>query len=236
MSVKSSLGRQVHQAIWLLLPWHVNGTLGLFHSLRVRWHLRGCRACRDEVALQTSLRNAVQRTSVNSAAGPAFEKFKARIQADIERSDANGALSESGRSVSGAWRGLAPYARRRGAWSAAVALLVLALSRPLLEHDTAAPVHVFRTAASPSSNAVFQPNDVRVVFARPLNPEAIQVLIAPIDGQIVGGPTDAGVYTVRIGVSGASREVVAERIERLRVSADVALAEPAIPWGSVNPR
>ena len=43
---------------------------------------------------------------------------------------------------------------------AAVALLVLALSRPLLEHDTAAPVHVFRTAASPSSNAVFQPNDV----------------------------------------------------------------------------
>ncbi len=218
-----------------LLPWYVNGTLGFFDRVRTRRHLGRCQACRDEVALQSALRLAVHRVPADPPATtcPAFEKFRTRIQADIDRS-ADGSLPARGGAFCGAAHGVARFGRSPLAWGALAGLLALTVLPHMSDLDSAVPVHVFHTAASPSSDGGFQPNDVRVVFARHMDSRAIQALLEPMEGRLVDGPSAAGVYTVRFGAPGAPPQLVAGWIERLRANSDVALAEPAIPRDPVS--
>src|SRR4029079_11318408 len=49
MNERQDHGERVHQRIWELLPWYVNGTLSDQDRERVEAHTADCRRCRDEV-------------------------------------------------------------------------------------------------------------------------------------------------------------------------------------------
>jgi len=49
-----------HDAVWEIIPWYVNETLGRSERDMVENHLRQCPACRREVEAQARLRNAIR--------------------------------------------------------------------------------------------------------------------------------------------------------------------------------
>lgn len=228
-----------HDEIWRLLPWYVNGTLEPPEAARVRTHVRACRCCREEVAVQRALRESVRAAApIEAALGPALEKLRGRIHAESDRP----ALSVRERAVERVLtmrRRWFNASRRRPLILAATALLfaaaVLPLIRVLPERLPESPAPVFHTAADPGSLGQFDANDIRVVFARPLSPAAIEAIVAPLQGRVVGGPVGPGVYTIRFDGRTLSPEALATRIKSLRAHRDIALAEPALPV-STDPR
>ena len=226
MNATRSRDPDQHDEISLLLPWYVNQTLGALECARVRRHLQACSECRVELAAQRALRTQIRSAMpVETAVGPALERFKARIQADGHDS-----TSRAGRdvrepvSVRRRWRWPSPVI-----WAAAAGLFAAFVLPSLPQFRVAAPGHLFHTAASPASYSRFENDDVRVVFARPLSEAAIEAILTPLQGRVVDGPVGAGIYTVRFESEPASRDYVDQCIERLRANKDVALAEPAIP-------
>ena len=69
-----------HEEAWLSLPWLANGRLSQGERDKIEPHLRGCTACREELAFQRLLCNALTEPDrVTYAPGPSFRKLMDRI-------------------------------------------------------------------------------------------------------------------------------------------------------------
>lgn len=230
MTARKSAAGRVHDEVWALLPWFVNGTLDEFEATRVRNHMRTCTRCQREVAGQTWLRGRIHRAPpMANAVAPGFEKLLARIQ-----NETVAAPSGTGeRAAPGLFERLqqwvSPLSRRPLAWSLATALLAVSALPLWLYPGWLVGSSPFHTAANPGSFAQFQPNDIRVVFAEPLSPAAIDAIVAPMHGRVVAGPSGPGVYTIRFDDGDRLPAALASRLGMLRARKDVAVAEPAVP-------
>ena len=208
-----------HGDAWELLPWLVNGRLDETDRLRVEMHLKDCVACRDEVAVQQRLRDAL------AAHGP-VEQFPAaglnKLRQRIDQLSVPLPQATPGREAT-------PDSARPGRAAAiAASVLVAALSvgglaahyRPAPSPVPAGGAYLTVTAAAPQYSGTV----IRAVFAPTVTVADLQGLLAEAHLGIVAGPTEAGVYTLAL----TGTESPAWSLQRLRAHDGVRFAE-AIP-------
>jgi hypothetical protein len=181
MSVHDDSSR--HRQAWELIPWVVNGRASAEQRRVVEEHLVGCADCRDELALQSRIAQAMRGAEPAAPAdhAPALRRLWQRIDAEAD--------AES-----------RPPPRRRGGIAArgllaAVvieALGIAALSAALFDRGRGHAPYV--TLSAPAESAPHA--TIRAVLAPELSLAQLQDLLGESHLQIVGGPSEAGVYSL----------------------------------------
>jgi hypothetical protein len=214
-------GQASHQQVWELLTWYVNGTATPAQREIVERHLPQCEACRAEHEVQQRLYEHLRRDEAAlSDSGPAL----ARLLRDIERAPAPGGAANDGGS------GAAAPALRHGMGRrmkfAVAALAALAV----LETTTLAMLGIgradYQTLSSPQPSAAARAT-IRLVVAPSMSMGELQDHLRRFELEIIGGPTEAGVYTLApaLGGSGSGADTAAA-LAGLRASPRVLFAEP----------
>jgi anti-sigma factor RsiW len=199
-----SLRPSEHDAVQLLLPWHVNGTLSIEETARVEAHLAECDDCRHDLACERELAREVALLPLGADEG--WQAMTMRLPEQISsrpggRSPLFSRAGPVGWAVGGAL-----------AASVAFALAVAGLQQ------SPAPDKTFRTLGSAGGAARGQ---VIVLFRPDATEQQMRALLAAQGARVVDGPTAAGAYVLR--VDGRSP---ADAIGALRQSSEVVLAEP----------
>ena len=112
-----------------------------------------------------------------------------------------------------------------GQAAAIAALLLLLLARPAVT-VTPGPFHTLASPTVEPRGAI-----LRIVFAETATEVEIRGLLQTVEAEIVGGPSSAGAYTLRLPggrVAGPGEDVV-EKVSRLREHALVRLVEWVAP-------
>lgn len=169
----------VHAKADRLLPWWVNGTLAEAERLQVELHLAECASCRREAAWLRALQEEYpdHQPAADDTPHP-MRRLRRRIASE-ER-----AMSPPSHAV---W-----YRRgRRLVWlAAAQAALVLGLGVALW-HEQHPAYHTLGVQADKGSLLV-------VVFDPRISEAQLRQLVRAGDARIVGGPTAAGAYLLRV--------------------------------------
>ena len=199
---------RLHQRVWELLPWSANGTLSETEQRTVEEHAAQCRRCREELEACRRLGEAVR-----SAAVEAPVPHPARLARLTARLDeAEGSRVKS----------LFAATPRPVRWLLAgqlAALLLLAAS--WMWTPPPPPPAEFKTLSDPAAPAAGP--RVRLVFADGATERQIRDVLLPIGGQLAGGPSPLGVYTVELP---AGRDPLPVVLKHLRSRPEVSFAEP----------
>lgn len=205
-----------HDEAALSLPWLVNGTLEGPELQAVEQHVRSCVTCRRELTRQRELRGAVRAGTVLGASrARSFDALMQRIDGAPPPAQTVGASSHDS------------VLRRRPqallAMAAGLAGIVL-IAGLLMTGDTGDRHQpAFRTLGSDEALPPTGPV-LRVVFAETATEEDLRRLLQDHALEIVGGPSDAGVYTLRPVDEGVD---LAASIARLRQRPEVIFAQGA---------
>jgi anti-sigma factor RsiW len=220
-----------HRAAFESLPWLANGTLAGEERERLERHLESCADCRAELARCRELA-----AEIAAAEPPVPAPHPARFARLVERCVAPGVVREAPAPVAarGARR-LFAATPRPVRWALAAQLLVgLGLAGALALSLGPRPAPVYRTLSDPAPVATASGTLVRVVLAGDLREADLRALLFAVEGEIAGGPSPAGTYTLRL--AGVRDETdLGARLSRLRAAAGVRFAEP-IAGGHVPPR
>jgi anti-sigma factor RsiW len=204
-----------HAAAWELLPWYVNDTLDRDERRAVHAHLLGCAECRQEEARCRETMAAVR------AGGAAPSPHPAGLARLLER------LEEPAAPREGPLRAIlaAPLGVRvaLAAQAAALVALLVVIFWP------ATPV-AFRTLEAPAAVAPARAQ-VRVVFAPEATESEIRALLLQVGGEITGGPSPLGAYTVTVPDREGTSEPLPVVLAYLRGHARVRFAEPVAGGG-----
>jgi anti-sigma factor RsiW len=201
-----------HRQAWDLIPWVVNGRASPEQRAVVEQHLADCGDCREEYAFQQRLAGAMR-----SAPEPAGNA-QAALQDLWRRIDGDEQAPRPARRVAGG--GFA-----RGLLAAVIveAVGLAVLSGALWTRTQAAAVApVYHTLSAPQEAAPRA--SIRAVLAPSLTLGQLQTLLAQSQLQIVGGPSDAGVYSLAPLSTAAADGGAA--LARLRADPGVRFAEP----------
>lgn len=197
--------RSLHRRAWEAIPWLVNGRIGDAERGALEEHLRGCRECREELALQRRLRDGMLRDAAPAAdPEPGLERLWRRIDAEaaaVERPEA--AARDT-----------------RVRWLAAAAVLEAVALAALIGANLGAPAPLYRTLGVEAPAAA--PAAIRAVFDPGLPLGDLQRLLDEAQLRIVDGPSEAGVYTLA-SRPGTPREAT---LALLRADPRVRFAEP----------
>lgn len=211
---------RLHQRVWELLPWYANGTLGETESRTVEEHAAQCERCREEVQACRQLGETVRRTAV--AAPTPHPARLSRLMARLDEADGSSLRARLG--------GLLAATPQPVRWALAgqlAAVLLLAggwvwnAPPPPPPADPADPAE-YRTlsdTAAPAAAGV----RVRVVFAEQTTERQIRDVLLPLGGQLAGGPSPLGAYTVELP---EGRDPLPVVLRHLRSRPEVSFAEP----------
>jgi putative zinc finger protein len=217
-------GERVHQRVWELLPWYVNGSLAERERERVEAHLAACLRCQGEERVCRRMAGDVAK---GGEVAPAPHPVQLqRMLARIEESEREERESAGPRRLLAPLRSLVQATPRplRGALVAQAAVILLLVgflawsaSRP------AQPPADFHVLESPPP-ATVPTVHLRVMFSPKATEKEIRELLQGIHGEITAGPSRMGAYTVEIPATGDPEQVV---LTRLRAEPQVMFAEPA---------
>jgi anti-sigma factor RsiW len=200
-----------HRQAWDLIPWAVNGRASPEQRDIVERHLADCPDCREEYRFQERIAAAM-----HSAPEPAGDPQKA-LQGLWQRIDGEAEAPLQRRRAGGGFA--------RGLLAAVIieAVGIAALSAALWNHDqpAASSPPLYHTLAAPPE-AVPRAS-IRAVLAPTLSLGQLQTLLAQSQLQIVGGPSEAGVYSLAPRTAAADTGVA---LARLRADPGVRFAEP----------
>lgn len=189
------LGRDPHAELQALLPWYLRGRLDEAEQQRLHDHLQGCARCREELALERRLQQALPPQPV--APHNEVEAALARLRPRLGRPQA----------ARPSWWGWLV-----GGQGGAILVLLVLLARAPGPADES-----FRALADPALPAAAQ---ALVMF----RPEASEVQIRSAlqvgGARLIGGPTAGGAYLLRLD----SAEPAAA-LARLRAQPGVLMAE-----------
>jgi hypothetical protein len=193
-----------HKEAEELLPWYATGQLDLDDERLVEQHLASCAHCRRQLAFDRRM------TEEFATLSPEVDSGWARLRRRLEpRSSWRGRL---GGEATAAWRTLArpsvaAFALAQLAFVIVAGSVLLTLSRPAY--------HALASAPPPqSANAI--------VMFRPNTTESeLRDLLQSNGASLVGGPTAADAYLLRVPVT--PREVA---LQRLRAEDHVLMAQP----------
>jgi len=185
-----------------LLPWLVNDSLAAGERERVREHASSCVICRRELddlrQVQSSIRHEADAVGIPE---PDMRHINARIDALMERERWGTRLLTTLRESLGS-----PQRIAFAAQSALVVVLLAIILRPEPE-----PAQ-FTTLTTPETLPAGE--YIRVVFDPALPAVDIDQLLEPMDLELVSGPSERGVATLRIA-PGSSNPERATLINRL---------------------
>jgi hypothetical protein len=234
MREREDLGEKLHERVWGLLPWYVNGTLPQRERERVEAHLEVCRRCQEEERVCRRTAESVQ--SAGEVAPTPHPVQLQRVLARIEEAE----REERAPRISREWlsfpsRALIGATPRplRGALVAQAAIIVLLAGVLVWQklhsgpEDVPAPA-VYRTLSDspPARGPVLR---LRVMFSPQATESQIRELLLDVRGEITGGPSAIGVYTVEVP---AGRDSLQAVLARLRSESQVMLVEPAAGEGA----
>jgi anti-sigma factor RsiW len=212
-----------HREISALLPWYVNGSIGELDRQRVDAHLLLCAACRDDLAHDQRVYQAMTaETAVEYMPAASLKRLQARLDGFDAAADAR--LRADVPATGGPRRRSMPW---QGLMAASVAVMAVALS--LLAADrwlqsrthAAQPNYYTVTTAAPRA-----PDEViRAVFTPTITLVELQAILDEAQLRIISGPTEAGVYSLAAN----SRRPVSSSLALLRAHAKVRFAESTQP-------
>jgi hypothetical protein len=180
-----------HHEVAALLPWYVNETLEDRDRQRVDAHVGSCTACREDLAAQRRICEAI-------AAQPALDYMPVaslkRLQArlDAMQSGLGATLAppqEPSTHRAWPWRGW--MAASIAAMAVAVALLA---ADRWVQVDARRSQPSYRTVTNSAPRA--QGEVIRAVFAPNITLVELQTMLDEAQLRIVSGPTEAGVYSL----------------------------------------
>lgn len=220
-------GSRIHDECWEQLPWLVNERLGARETARLEVHLRECAACREELAAQQRLRQAIRENdAIVLAPQTSLQKLMQRIDASEAASEELDAARSAAPQKHRRWR-----PSRTGWLAIAAGIQGVAIAALLSMLWLTAP----RFATLSSSQPLPQGAVIRVVFAEGTVLDEVNRVLRSIDAQIVAGPSEAGVYTLGLGYNDAAHDSDAQSasrldaaLSRLRANEGVVFAEAAV--------
>lgn len=221
----SSLGNKhdTHRDSWELIPWLANECLSASESRRIEAHVRECEHCREELAVQRRLRDAIRRSEAPVVLAPqaSFHKLMARIDEDErpreQRTTARALLRTLKLPRTSRWLAIAACAQGillagvlgAGWWQA---------------RELGAPR--FSTVTTPASTP--RGPVIRIVFREDVTIAELNELLRSLDAHIVSGPTSAGVFTVQLASARRTDEQTETIAAQLRADPRVRFSEPAM--------
>ncbi|HEY2465680.1 MAG TPA: zf-HC2 domain-containing protein [Steroidobacteraceae bacterium] len=207
-----------HHEVSALLPWYVNETLAETDRRRIEAHVGECAACRDDLAAQ-------QRICEAMAAQPALDympvaslkRLQDRLDAQVE-SAATLATPQEQAANRTPWRG----------WMAAsVAAMAVALALFVADRWVQVDARLTRPSYRTVTNSAPRPQGevIRAVFAPNITLVELQGILDEAQLRIVSGPTEAGVYSL----ASKSTLTVRSSLALLRQHSTVRFAEGTVP-------
>lgn len=191
------------EALDLLLPWYVNGTLEGEERRQVEAYLERSSHARDEVELLRALRQQVKDEAIESSPGElGLQRLKRQMKQEAEQRPQD---RMAGRTITVAsfWRPLA----------VAACLVVMVQAGIMVGLGGFGTTDSGVTTASGGSPAVLQ-----VTFAPEATEQQIRDVLQQAGASIADGPTALGVYNLRLVDADTSVE---EALATLRASGDV---------------
>lgn len=205
-----------HLHVWELLPWIVNGRASDAERKLVDAHVRDCERCQAELASQRKLCAAM---GAREDAGPDVERGLDHLW---ERFD-----EEAQPAARTGTSSAAPGRRRMTAIACGLAAIVLLETGALAtlgfsRGADSAPAN-YRTLSEGNVGAAHA--TIRLVADLAMPVGRLQTLLVPLHLQIVGGPSENGVYSLAPLVPDTPRDV-AKQLAMLRAAPGVRFAEP----------
>jgi hypothetical protein len=194
-----------HEHCWELIPWVVNGRASDVERSAVQAHTEDCEECREELERHRVLHHQMRGTDDVIAAPIASWQ---RLLAQIDTQPAT--------PVSEFRKGRRPWLIA-ALWLQLVAIAALAGA---LFTSTRQPEYT--TLSTPAADATDPRAAVRVVFAPDAPLGKVNELLRQVEGNIIAGPSEAGVYTL----STPAGKDVQRIIVTLREHPEVLFAEP----------
>lgn len=212
-----------------LLPWYFSGRLSAPDRERVASHLEHCAICRADLEHETAVRTRLK----------ADERVEYAPQAGLAKTLSR--IDELGRDAPPVLpRRTQPLPRRSSPirWlTAAVLVQALALGwLGLSMHPPGAAGRAAQSYQTLSSDAVRADGPrIRMVFAPTMTLGDLQGLLEREHLRVVGGPSEAGAYTLASMTASAAGASLDQVIAQLRASPGVLFAEPVTNEGSAAP-
>ncbi|MEK6770533.1 MAG: zf-HC2 domain-containing protein [Pseudomonadota bacterium] len=183
-----------------LLPWYANDTLTGDERQRVEDHLRDCGQCRQELAWLQRLRQQVKGLQPLESPG---ELVRAKLLREVRSQ---------------------PRRQRVQWWQAALAasLAVIVIQGAVI-FRLSGPGNM-QVAAAPIGSLPGQEALVRIRFKPTATETQIRQALRVINGAVVDGPGDSGVYYVRLeGLDTTQPFEIQDAVQRLKTASPVVL-------------
>jgi anti-sigma factor RsiW len=198
------LNRDPHDEAEELLPWYATGHLEEIDRVLVEDHLASCSECREQLTLERRMVQEFRASDPEVDAG--WTRLRSRIEAQMQKP------RHLPRETSSVWKmfrqpAVAALAAAQVGFLVLSAGILLSLSRPTY--------HALGSAPAPSAANVI------VIFRADATEEDIRNALKASGASIVGGPTAADAYLLRVSANQRS-----QALNRLRSDDDVQMAEP----------
>jgi anti-sigma factor RsiW len=211
-----------HAAVWDLLPWYHNDGLTPSQRAEVERHLRECLVCARELRLLRQLDTALASPALESASAQGFARLSAAI--DARQRSWHQRLRH--------WLSVALAPAPMLATVALVAFGVLLVWNIERGDDSvgASAEKQFQTFGKHDSHeSLLASALLRVVLKDSQDAAARQAWLGEHDAELVDGPSDIGVMTVRVKLGARS---VTKVIDDMRAEADTLFVEPLRSTGT----
>lgn len=179
-----------HRDTMLALPWYANGTLETAERMTVEAHLAQCAQCRQALAQETRLANAIAATEPVHLSMDASREALARM---MDRHDRASWLRSAADAIR---RALTRQPVLIPAFAAALMAMVFVMPAVM---DDAAP---YRTLTAPQHAGP----SLKVLLRPEAGADAIAQLAARHALVVVSGPSEGGVYTLAVADDATAEE------------------------------
>lgn len=215
---QTTMSSDLHRECWTMLPWFVTSRVSAHDRKRIERHLLECADCRTELDAQRAICEHMRGDeAVLLAPNASLQKLMARIDGASPVTPSSEAQVSQRSKAAGPARWLAV--------AAAVQTIAIGALLTLLwqqrESEISAPR--FITLSEPTTIAGQGPI-LRIVFSNEATANELQDLLHGIGAQVVAGPSEAGVYTLRLHEELEPRDV-ASTLQSVRAHPEVIFAE-----------
>lgn len=221
-----------HEEAWLVLPWLANGRLSQVERDKIEPHVRGCTACREELAFQRMLCNVLTEPDrVTYAPGPSFRKLMDRIDGTVPQSrkpsESPRTSATLARSRSRRWSSLdISLWRPPGlAWAASFVLMVGLVGIVTSVHQKSQPNYVTTT-----DTPIPAPNVLHIAFNRTLTIGEAEEVLHSTGAHIVEGPDSTGIFGVAPSGATGTDKAPGRTTQDLRILSARLRADPRVRW------
>jgi hypothetical protein len=228
-----------HHEAWEAVPWILNGSLSEAEVRAAQEHLRGCADCREALAFEQRLREAMQQPQPRAQPADAeagWRQLSARLDGNLQAGKEESEFVEAPAETAPPGAAAAAIAALPRRWSAyvsvrwlAAAVIVEALALGVVvtaswsNHPGREPIAVYRTLSQ--VDAVTPAPTIRVVLAPGVRLEQFGSMLRAAHLQVVAGPSEAGVWSLA-PAEDATSIATETALRALRGNPQVRFAEP----------